>query len=58
MFYIIAREKKNAWSTHGDEEYNTYEEAKCNVEAMQEIDKANGEDWEYRIVEVEKIRKR
>lgn len=58
MFYILSREKKKAWSTHGDGEYETYEDAKYDVEAMQEIDKANGEEWEYRIVEVEKIERR
>lgn len=54
MFYIISREKNGAWSTHGDEEFETYLEAKYNVECLKEVDKDNGEEWEYRIVEVER----
>ena len=53
MFYILSREKNGAWSS-GEEDFETYIEAKFNVECMEKIDKMNKEEWEYRIVEVER----
>lgn len=55
MFYIISREKKNAWNTHGEEDFEKYEDAKYQVECLKEVDEMNGEEREYRIVEVMKV---
>ena len=57
MFYILAREKGGVWATL-EIDFNSLEDAKYEVACLKDVDKANGEEWEYRIVEVEKIERR
>lgn len=57
MFYIIEREKKSAWAVHDADGCDTYHDAKYTVDAMKEQDEKNGEEWEYKIIEVRGLKK-
>lgn len=55
MFYIIIKNQDGVWVTYGDEDFETYEDAQYQLDALKEMDDMNGESHEYKICEVEDI---
>lgn len=54
MYYIIVNQN-GTWVTYGDEDFDTYEDAKYQLECLQEADENNGENNEYKICEIKEV---
>ena len=55
MYYVIIK-VNGAWEAYSDE-FDTYEEAKYQLECLQEVDEMNGEHHDYKICQAEEIKR-
>ena len=56
MFYVISRKPEGVWKAH-DKMYETYVEAKREVDIWKEFDETHNERHEYLVIEIEEVKR-